>query len=115
LNTLRSLALDETAMTAVGRLTISQRRNAKPSMIGISRSSVITSGRCFIACLIPSSPFTAVPTTLIRGSDSSMRVMVTRLYAESSITRARMWGAVADTGRAFYVGRTVTPQSHACA
>ena len=60
LKTLRSLARDETTITAVGRFAISQRRNAKPSMIGISRSSVITSGRCFIACLIPSSPLTAV-------------------------------------------------------
>ena len=66
-------------MTAVGRLAISQRRKANPSMMGISRSSVTTSGRCFITCLIPSSPLTAVATTLIFGCDSSIRVIVTRL------------------------------------
>ncbi len=100
LNTLRSLARDETAMTGVGRFIISQRRKAKPSMIGISRSSVMTSGRCFITCLMPSSPLTAVPTTLMRGSVSSIRLIVTRLYAESSMTSARIVGT--DDTRAFY-------------
>ena len=77
----------------VGRFAISQRRKAKPSMIGISRSSVITSGRCFITCLMPSSPLTAVATTLMSGRDSSIREIVTRLYAESSMTSARIDGA----------------------
>ena len=66
-------------MTAVGMFAISQRRKANPSMTGISRSSVITSGRCLITCLIPSSPLTAVATTLICGDDSSIREIVTRL------------------------------------
>src|SRR5205807_1665924 len=63
LNTLRSLDFEETAITAVGRLCISQRRKAKPSITGISRSRVTTSGRCRMACLMPSSPLTAVATT----------------------------------------------------
>jgi hypothetical protein len=93
LKTLRSLERDETAITGVARLAISQRRKEKPSMIGISRSSVITSGRCFMTCLMPSSPLTAVATTLIPSCDSSIRDSVTRLYAESSITSARIIGA----------------------
>src|SRR5205085_10953651 len=79
LNTLRSLERDETAITAVGRLCISQRRKAKPSITGISRSRVMTSGRCRITCLMPSSPLTAVATTLMSPCDSSIREMVTRL------------------------------------
>ena len=79
MNTLRSLERDETAMTAVGRLCISQRRKAKPSITGISKSRVMTSGRCRMACLIASSPFTAVAMTLMSGCDSSIREMVTRL------------------------------------
>src|SRR5436305_6751786 len=89
LNTLRSEERDDTAITAVGRFAISQRRKAKPSITGISRSSVMTSGRCRIACRIPSSPFTAVATTSMSGDVASIREIVTRLYAESSMTRAR--------------------------
>src|SRR5207244_3930735 len=93
LNTLRSLEREETAITAVGRLCISQRRKANPSITGSSGSRVMTSGRCRMACLIPSSPLTAVATTLMSGCDSSIREMVTRLYAESSMTRARIMDA----------------------
>ena len=88
MKTLLSLARDETTMTAVGRFCINQRRNEKPSITGISRSSVMTSGSCRITCLIASSPLIAVATTLIRESDSSMREMLTRLYALSSTTNA---------------------------
>src|SRR3954449_149360 len=89
LKTLRSDEREDTAITAVGRFAISQRRKAKPSITGISRSSVITSGRCRITCRMPSSPLTAVATTSICGDDASIREIVTRLYAESSMTRAR--------------------------
>src|SRR3954469_4809562 len=89
LKTLRSDEREDTAITAVGTFAISQRRKAKPSITGISRSSVITSGRCRIAWRIPSSPLTAVATTSICGDDASIREIVTRLYAESSMTRAR--------------------------
>ena len=92
MNTLRSLACDDTAITAVGRFCINQRKNEKPSMIGISRSSVITSGWWRTTCLIASSPFAAVATTLMPSCDSSIREIVTRLYAESSTTRALIIG-----------------------
>src|SRR5512133_3921377 len=88
LKTLRSLALDETTMTGVGLFAISQRRKAKPSSSGISRSSVMTSGLCLTTCLIPSSPFTAVATTRMSPCFSRSLEIVTRLYAESSMTMA---------------------------
>ncbi len=79
LKTLRSLDFDETAITGVGRFCISHRRNEKPSITGISRSSVMTSGECLTTCLIASSPLFAVATTWISPSDSSIFEIVTRL------------------------------------
>src|SRR5439155_14130854 len=65
-----------------------------PSMRGISRSSVITSGPSESTCLSPSSPSAARPTTRTSGSDSSIATSVCRLYALSSMTTTRIGGGV---------------------
>src|SRR5512142_1569949 len=77
-------------MTGVGCRAMSRRKNEKPSIFGISRSSVMTSGCSWNAIFNPSSPSPARPTTWKPGTPSSMAVMVWRLNAESSTTRMRM-------------------------
>src|SRR5262245_39246946 len=77
-------------MTGVGCRAINRRRNEKPSIFGISRSSVMTSGASWKAIFRPSSPSPARPTTWNPGTPSSKAVMVWRLNAESSTTRMRM-------------------------
>ena len=80
-----------TTITGVGSRAISRRRNVKPSMRGISRSSVIRSGRSSRSpCASASSPSGAQSTTSTSGERSSMRMIVRRLNAESSITSTRI-------------------------
>src|SRR6266498_93656 len=57
-----------------------------------------------MTCLMPSSPLTAVATTLMCGCDSSIRDSVTRLYAESSMTSARMGREVATRRVVYWLG-----------
>jgi hypothetical protein len=66
-------------MTGVGRRAIIRRRNVKPSMRGISRSSVIRSGWSSATMRSASSPSPALPMTSTAGSAVSNSVMVRRL------------------------------------
>ena len=87
LNTLISSPLLLMTITGVGDVLISMRRNVKPSITGISKSSVMRSGLSLIACFSPSFPSVAVATTSTPWMDSRSLVNVRRLNAESSITR----------------------------
>src|SRR5574341_868490 len=84
--TLRLSEHDESTSTGVGRSFMSHRRNVKPSIFGISRSRVITSGARRSVLATASTPSTALPTTSIPSSLASIWVMTVRLKAESSTT-----------------------------
>ena len=58
---------DDTTMTGVGCLPIRMRRKVKPSIRGISRSSVMTSGLSSVTRRSASSPSPALPTTSTSG------------------------------------------------
>ncbi|MNT54395.1 hypothetical protein D3C72_1915570 [compost metagenome] len=80
----------ETITTGVGRRRISLSRNCSPFMLGISISSVTTSGLSVLIFSRASIGSVAVPTTLMSPSRISMRVSTSRISAESSTTRTLM-------------------------
>src|SRR5688500_5437746 len=77
-------------MTGVGRRVIKMRRKVKPSTLGMSRSSVITSGEQAKTWRSPSSPSAARATTRIPGLASSSALRLCRLCAESTMTSTRI-------------------------
>src|SRR6185437_12776055 len=84
-----SVVSDDTITTGIGRSRIRFSRKVRPSMRGISTSSVSTSGS---SCLIFSraiSGSAAVPTTSMPGSQASMVDINLRTRAESSTTSTR--------------------------
>ncbi len=87
LNTLSESAFELITMVGVGFVLMRILRNVKPSMRGISRSSVTTSGARSFSFFRPSSPSVAVPITLMVRFDSSIVFNERRLNAESSIIR----------------------------
>ena len=75
---------DDTINTGIGRRRISFSRKSRPSIFGISTSSVSTSG---LVCLISSratSGSGAVPTTSISGWLLTISAITLRISAESS-------------------------------
>ena len=89
LNTFSFWLYEETMMTGIGLTLIRMRKNVNPSIRGISRSSVIASGRSSVTNRNASSPSPALPTTSTSGSEDSISDRLRRLKAESSTTRTR--------------------------
>ena len=71
----------------IGRRAICARTNATPSISGMLRSHVMTSGRISSATSSASRPSRAVATTSRNGLRDSICVTTLRTYAESSTTR----------------------------
>ena len=67
-----------------------RRSVSMPSMRGISRSSVTTSGRSSSIFFRAKAPSMAVPTTSMEGSRARIAGISFRIKAESSTTRTRM-------------------------
>lgn len=83
---------EETMMTAVGFSNMIAFRASKPSIPGISTSSVTTSGDWARVMLKASAPFLACPTTVISGSESRIVVINRRMKALSSTTKTLSGG-----------------------
>ena len=81
-------------MTGVGCRDIRMRRNVKPSIRGISRSSVMTSGLSCVASRSASSPSAALPTTSMSLADAKMSrdvpAVVGRVVDDEDAQRARV-------------------------
>jgi hypothetical protein len=73
-------------------------RKVRPSIRGISRSSVRTSGRSSMMRSRAAKGSAAVPTTSMPGSALRASVRILRTMAESSITRTRMGGVDIEGG-----------------
>src|SRR6185503_14038123 len=84
-----------TITTGSGRLRISSRRNVRPSIRGISRSSVMMSGLCAVIRSRATMGSAATPTTSMSGSALIALDNIVRTMAESSTmsTRLRRTGA----------------------
>ena len=80
---------DDTITTGMGRNVISFSRKAKPSMRGISTSSVKTSGFSALIFSRATNGSGAVPMTSIPGSADRMAVSICRIKAESSTINTR--------------------------
>ena len=79
----------ETMITGIGRSRMIFSRNSRPSIFGISTSSVMTSGLSALMASRASSGLLASPTTLMAGSLDSAAAIMLRMVAESSTTRTR--------------------------
>src|SRR5690606_39542113 len=82
-----STASELTITTGKGCRRITSASIVRPSIRGISRSSVTTWGRKNSILFKPSRPSRATATTLIAGSDSNICLINWRINAESSTTR----------------------------
>ena len=85
---------EDTITTGIGRSRISFSRKSRPSIFGISTSSVSTSG---LVCLISSratSGSGATPTTSMSGWLLIISVMTLRISAESSTIRTLIFIAI---------------------
>ena len=80
---------DEHMTTGIGRTSISRARKVRPSVPGMSTSSVSTSGRSSAIAPPAVSGQEAVPTTSIPGSAVSSRRSIIRIDGLSSMTSAR--------------------------
>ena len=78
-------------ITGSGARRMIRRSVSMPSMRGISRSRVTTSGRSSSIFFRANSPSIAVPTTSISGSRARIEGMSFRMSAESSTTRTRIF------------------------
>ena len=79
----------ETMITGIGRSRMIFSRNSRPSIFGISTSSVMTSGLSDLMASRASSGLLASPTTLMAGSLDSAAAIMLRMVAELSTTRTR--------------------------
>ncbi|CFN82244.1 Uncharacterised protein [Bordetella pertussis] len=99
---------DDTITTGMGRSRISFSRKSRPSMRGISTSSVSTSGLCFLISSRATSGSGAVATTSMSGWLLMISVIRPRTSAESSthktliffILATRRWPAHRQSVRA---------------
>lgn len=82
-----SLVSDEIINTGIGRNFISRSRNVRPSIRGISTSSVTTSGERALIFSQAMYGSGAVPTTSKSPADSRILVSSCRITAESSTIR----------------------------
>ncbi len=88
------LVRPETMITGIGRSFMIFPRKVRPSIFGISTSSVMTSGlRSLIICRARNGSG-AAPTTLISGSESRMEANILRITAESSTITTRIFRAI---------------------
>jgi hypothetical protein len=78
-----------TSTIGTARRDICACTNATPSIPGMLRSQVITSGRSASAISSASSPSREVPTTSRNGLRDSIWLTILRTYAESSTTSTR--------------------------
>ena len=69
----------DTTMTGVGIFVVRIRKKVKPSIRGISRSSVIASGLSWLTRSSASSPFAALPTTSTSELCERISVILRRL------------------------------------
>src|SRR6202162_1249011 len=88
---------DEHMTTGMGRNRMRLRRNARPSMRGISTSSVSTSGLSDLIFSRATYGSGAVPTTSMPGSELRISVNSRRMTAESSTTKTRIFLSIVDS------------------
>ena len=81
---------DEIITTGVGRARIRRSRNSRPFILGISTSSVITSGFRSRIMSRASYASAAAPTTSMSACSRRMWVSTSRIIRESSTMRTRM-------------------------
>src|ERR1700733_508493 len=82
---------EEHITTGMGRSRMRLRKNARPSMRGISTSSVSTSGLSNLIFSRATYGSGAVPMTSMSGSEFRISVSSWRMTAESSTTRTRIF------------------------